>query len=449
MGDWNLNGEYVPSAFEIPTALDRGVSPALVETVPGAAMAKIDALLEKYESFCVAVGSVDGLEVELHPVPPSTKAEIAAIERALGVTVPADLRAFWTRGFRNVAIRLGETGVAYPAFVGAKGALAQVKVALGIAKQFDDPAMQRWLLQGIPFQEEETYCFIDEAGAVRQIVFDGAATEEPIAGTFTDFFEAWLAAGCFADGCADLRVLNAYWRKVSPVVPLAIPLEHNAWLAHLGRFHEKPQFFGKKKKEKKPAAKARGASKSDEARRSASDRAFDKAEALETLVDEAGEDATTAMLDDAIGAYEAALEIAFPPWRIKAGRLSLAEILQAGDRYEAMLEVTTRLVGEEALVGDPDEVIAWRLHATALQHLGKLDLALAAANKSIGVAPRNAHALYERACVLTALGEVDKAIKDVAMAIEIDPDLAGPIADDDDLTALRTKASFKRLVETR
>jgi hypothetical protein len=212
-------------------------------------MVTIDTLLEQYEKFCNAVKNVAGLEVEISAPKTSTEAEIAALEGALKVHVPDDLRTFWKTGFRNLSISEGSNVLAAAQFISAKGALQQVKTAHDVAGGKyppQEPEMVRWLKFGIPLHEEENYCLVDAAeegrGRVHQIRFDGAPLTTPIASSFTRFFELWLASGCFSYGNADADVFKAYWSKVAVLVPIKIEPAKNDWLKHVGRFYENTDF---------------------------------------------------------------------------------------------------------------------------------------------------------------------------------------------------------------
>ena len=206
----------------------------------------IDKLMDAYDTFVEALPKIADLAVTIEPFTRSTAAEITALEQLLHVRVPDDLRRFWTRGYHNVGIEDGKAVIGAQRFVDAKGAMAQAKISLGLAHDEADDVIKRWDASGIPFTADEEYCLVDMskagAGRVFQNRTDGEPEKAPIAATFTKYFEAWLASGCFSYGNADAKVFSRYWHRVDKLVRIRITPEHNDWLLHVGRWYGNAKF---------------------------------------------------------------------------------------------------------------------------------------------------------------------------------------------------------------
>jgi len=213
-------------------------------------MATIQQLLEAHSKFVNAVEALGAFDIVRRPLRASTAAEIAQLERALGVVVPADLRAFWEHGFENVSLCDGDAVIITETFVGAKGALESAEITRKIAGDYppSDPVELRWAQSGIPFHEGEDPCFIDAGkggdGSVFQRINDGDPLLDPVAKSFTEYFERWLGAGCYSYGKGDVKTFWKYWDRVRPCVPDPIEPGRNAWLLHHGKRYENPKFPG-------------------------------------------------------------------------------------------------------------------------------------------------------------------------------------------------------------
>ena len=119
---------------------------------------------------------------------------------------------------------------------------------------------------------------------------------------------------------------------------------------------------------------------------------------------------------------------------------NLATMAHHLDDYERMLGYTTELLVETA-----DDAGAYEAHAVALQHLGRLDEALAASTKSIELDPMLANGHYEHACVLTCLGRLDDALEHLERALDLGAD-RDDLVDDEDLVPLHARERWDELV---
>jgi tetratricopeptide (TPR) repeat protein len=125
----------------------------------------------------------------------------------------------------------------------------------------------------------------------------------------------------------------------------------------------------------------------------------------------------------------------------------MASTLHELQRYDRMLEVVRDLrAAEGAMFFDEQRANAARLHATALQHLGRLDEAIEVTDRGIAAAPEDARLAYAKAGVLVAKGDANGALRCLARALELDPGLRGAIGVDPGLEALRTNAKLEKLL---
>ena len=90
---------------------------------------------------------------------------------------------------------------------------------------------------GIPLSyEEPNLALFSETGDIRLMIYDGGSPNYPIANNFTEFFEHWLASGCFRGGN-----FNVFWQEVKDIVPIYIPIEQNKWINFYNKvYHPKP-----------------------------------------------------------------------------------------------------------------------------------------------------------------------------------------------------------------
>lgn len=211
-------------------------------------------LLTIYEKFIDAVKpGLKGFEVEVSGKTQISTGEIAEIEKRVGGKVPEDLRTFWTSGFRNLAIYDGQSyQCAKTDFLDAGGVLGQINTAHEVSASVppspndaDGVEIDRLLRLGIPLQGEENYCLVDadpdELSGVRRMGNDPPPEEEklvPIAPTFTEWFEQFLATGCYNHGNANKAHFQAYWKAISSHVPVDIPARENKWLQFLTTWYE-------------------------------------------------------------------------------------------------------------------------------------------------------------------------------------------------------------------
>jgi tetratricopeptide (TPR) repeat protein len=154
---------------------------------------------------------------------------------------------------------------------------------------------------------------------------------------------------------------------------------------------------------------------------------------------------------DAVLAFEAALATGIRDGEILPVILKdLASALQQDRSWERMLEVTTSYVAHADATAEDHDLVAdaYGLHAIALQHVGRLEDALAAVNTGIAAKPIDTFLLWEKACVLVLRGERANALAVLEEVVTIDPDLKAGISADEDFATLRDDATFRGLVAT-
>lgn len=72
--------------------------------------------------------------------------------------------------------------------------------------------------------------------------------------------------------------------------------------------------------------------------------------------------------------------------------------------------------------------------------------ALTAADTAIKIDPEYSDGYFSRACALARLGRINEALKSLAKAVELDPDLAEQIGEEADLKVLASRPEFKKLL---
>jgi hypothetical protein len=201
-------------------------------------------LLGFYERFASRAEQIPALEVystEIEPTPPG---KIDAYAKQQGVRIPPDVRAFWQSGLTNVEIsRQSGNEMLYGAgtdFCQWSHIVRDTPMLRQLGQQYhaDNPFMseiRRLHQYGVPLSYSEPLFLLDgdpssRQPAVHRMLYDGNPELSPIAPNFTEFFEHWLAAGCFTYGDFD-----AYWNDVGQIVSQEIPHADNLWL----RFYDR------------------------------------------------------------------------------------------------------------------------------------------------------------------------------------------------------------------
>ena len=178
-------------------------------------------------------GSDISLNVREQGFWPFTDDEIAGVVQAGKTPPPASLRRFWKRGFRPGSLAVsstdGEDGFGGLEFNPAGYLLRGDIVALRrLADDISDPAEKRLHLEGYPLTADAPAWIVAANGAVHLAVYDGDSVRDPVTSSLEQFFEHWLAIGCYVQGH-----FPTYWKGVSKFVSRTIPARDNLVLRAL------------------------------------------------------------------------------------------------------------------------------------------------------------------------------------------------------------------------
>ncbi len=168
-----------------------------------------------------------GFELTDAVLPPQPAVAIADIEKKLSTSLPADVKAFLSRGLRAGAGSLedGErfAGIGFD-WLGAKKIVTSTtmlrKIAADTIDDEDDPHA-KIVRAGVALTWSEPQIVV--ADAVYHFSFRNPVLR--VADSFGEFLSAWLAAGCF--GSHDFDLL---WRRVKAQVPAGVPPAKNPWV---------------------------------------------------------------------------------------------------------------------------------------------------------------------------------------------------------------------------
>lgn len=79
--------------------------------------------------------------------------------------------------------------------------------------------------------------------------------------------------------------------------------------------------------------------------------------------------------------------------------------------------------------------------------MGNAEVALSKFEKSCSSSPNVPHFKINRACAFAALGRTEEALKDLAAAIQLDPNMRDVIREETDLAPLRSDRRFQELLQ--
>lgn len=180
---------------------------------------KIASLIEAYGE---TLKSVRGLHVTPHVLRPSSEQAIAAAEKKLGVTLPADVKSFLGRGLRGFEGARDDEPFATVGFdfLDAEGIVEQTEMMRDCAGDEDDHAAVIRNGVALTYSEPE---LVWSGETLYHFSFRNPLLE--IAGSFSEFLEHYLASGCFSS-----HAFPALWKMVSSHVPISIPMDNNLWV---------------------------------------------------------------------------------------------------------------------------------------------------------------------------------------------------------------------------
>ena len=141
--------------------------------------------------------------------------ELQAIEGAGGAKIPAELRAFWSRGLKSP---LGSNSAPFISvgleFNPARNLLRDMPMHRQLADDQSEAWAKKLHQTSYLLTADSPPYVVSEAGAVHVMVYDGDSPEQPLASSLSEFLETWLALGCFNAGN-----FKEHWARVKAHVP--------------------------------------------------------------------------------------------------------------------------------------------------------------------------------------------------------------------------------------
>ena len=100
---------------------------------------------------------------------------------------------------------------------------------------------------------------------------------------------------------------------------------------------------------------------------------------------------------------------------------------------------------EKALSIDPNKAEIWNNYGVVLGFLGRYKSSISAIDKAIVLAPRYAHAYFNRARIYLQIGERKKALLELKKAVKIDESIYEDAIEDLTLMKLKNTPEFQAL----
>lgn len=193
-------------------------------------------LLQSYEQLLDNVQDLNFFELHTDQLFPANPENIADYQRENHLAIPEDVKVFWMSG-----VRIGDwqdnagdesTCGGGSDFLDHKQVVRNTNLLRDLAKIYksEHTELKRIHTYGIPLSFSEPNFILDgqpnrTINGVHRMLYDGDPISDPVANSFTIFFEHWLATGCFSYGD-----FETYWQEIKSIVPLKIPLRENLWL---------------------------------------------------------------------------------------------------------------------------------------------------------------------------------------------------------------------------
>jgi hypothetical protein len=186
---------------------------------------------EKIEAFFQQLEASGEVEVYDDSLEPSSEEDIAALEQGLGAKLPADVRAWLTRGCKAYTGSIDEpfAGIGF-AFLGASRSLEHTKMLRENASDDEADEHATIIRAGVALSFEEPELVVTPDG-VYSFSFRNPVLK--VAGSWREFLESWLASGAFSS-----HDFDAAWAKTAPFVPQgSVAPEQNAWVQAYRSLH--------------------------------------------------------------------------------------------------------------------------------------------------------------------------------------------------------------------
>ena len=193
-------------------------------------------LLHLYNGFVKKIESLPLLDINIYKLDKLGLEEISSIEEKNKIILPASLKKFW----QNYDLELSASNANKDEAFFSAGFEFYLEKDLSsfreMAEDFAPDSLDYKIhTTGLTISSSEPYLTIDlETENIWWVLYDGDMPGFPIADNFTEFFEHYLAAGCFCS-----HSFSTYWPIVKDFVPIQIPLEKNKWV----RFYSKVYNF--------------------------------------------------------------------------------------------------------------------------------------------------------------------------------------------------------------
>lgn len=187
----------------------------------------VAAVCTAIEAYFQALRTAENLSLDLcnQLLAPQTASVLKKAERELGMTFPADLKAFLSRGLRAATCAVEEPFASLGFDFLDCGAL--VKHTRMLRKAADDHLDEddkhaELIREGVAVTSTEPYLVVTVDG-VWHFSFRNPLLQ--VAPSWAAFLTHWLASGCFCS-----HSFTSLWRRVGAYVPLKIAPAKNTWL---------------------------------------------------------------------------------------------------------------------------------------------------------------------------------------------------------------------------
>jgi len=187
-------------------------------------------LCRRIEAFFAALSESGAVDVYAEELEPSSAEDIAALEAGLGVTLPADVKAWLARGCRTYVGSVDEpfAGIGF-SFLAASRALEHTKMLREAAAASGEHA--DLVRSGVALSYEEPELLWAPSGVYS---FSFRNPIHKVASSFTELLEGWLASGCFSS-----HDFEAAWEKTRAFVPEgSVSPDKNPWVVAYRALHD-------------------------------------------------------------------------------------------------------------------------------------------------------------------------------------------------------------------
>jgi len=201
-------------------------------------------LINLYRDFCEKVQALQlfGVNIKVRKTQLATSEQIAAFEQKYQLVIPEDIRYFWENCPYELSISpdykenqpFFNAGFDFSVLQHIERDLTSDRE---LSKNYPKKSLEARLHGlgiGLSFSEPRLFSDLGSKQAIYFVLYDGTMPKQSIAGSFTEFFEHYLAAGCFCS-----HDFEAYWQIIKGIVPIQIPLAKNKWIQFYAKTYKK------------------------------------------------------------------------------------------------------------------------------------------------------------------------------------------------------------------